>query len=330
MERMIVREWLEDSSLKIIFKLFYAREKYIRDELCKLEEELSNVNRFFPQDKILDILDKMTDAPHKRLHKGDIIYRARTISKYDEQTIFAKFYEELFLVIKEVMPDFRENTSNYELLRIEEYLYKNSEKSILFDEKMRKLLLRYGKKSWWGYSEKESGAPPIGKSSNGRVNPEGICYLYASDNSKTATLEVRPVISQYVSIAEIELLEDITLFDFTTNYDIWEAEKNFDQSVDFTVLGEYFSKPNYNGYSSYLATQYISEYIKHLKNENGENIFDGLCFLSSLDKKGMNYVLFDISEKKKYKINNSSVYQTLDLLGNIQQVLPINELIFNN
>lgn len=324
----MMKEWIDDPNVNLIFKLLYARERYTTEELNKLEEELSGVNRFFPQNRILNMLDNMADAPHRKMQKGDIVYRARTIDKYGEQAIFSGFYEELFLLIKGVMPDFRQDLSNYEMMRVVENLQKNKDKSLIFDEQFKKMIRKYEKKMWWGYNEQESGAPPVGKSSNGRVNPEGICYLYTSNNLKTAALEVRPVLSQYVSIAEIELTEDVLLFDFTTNYDYYEAQKKFDQSVDFTVMGEYFSRPNYNGSSSYLVTQYISEYIKHMKNEEGKRIFDGLCFASSLDKDGLNYVLFDVSETKKYRVNNSSVYQTLDLLGNLKRILPFTEEIY--
>lgn len=188
---------------------------------------------------------------------------------------------------------------------------------------MEWLYQKYNRKSWWGYDEKDSDAPPKGIAGTGRINPSGISYMYAADNEQTAALEVRPVISQYVSIAEVEMKSDIKLFDFTSNYEFEEAQKNFDQSVDISVLGEYISQPNYSGETAYLATQYISEYIKHLKDESGNSIFDGLCFKSSLDKKGMNYVLFDVGENKKYSMKCSSIYQVIDLLGNLQLQLPL-------
>lgn len=63
-----------------------------------------------------------------------------------------------------------------------------------------------------------------------------VDILYASNNEKTAALEVRPVISQYISVAEIKITEKVKLFDFTSNYDEKEAEKHFEQSVDWSAL----------------------------------------------------------------------------------------------
>lgn len=314
---------IDDLCMKIILKLLCEREKQTKDELKKLEDELRTENRFFPQNRIIEIIDKLADAPHKKLNKESIIYRARTIDKYHEEKFFNDFINDVYVMIKEVLPEFNEKASNYEWLKVYEYQYRNGKKTILSNEQMNCLYNKYSKKAWWGYCEKESDAPPIEKASDGRINPKGISYLYASDNIYTAALEVRPVVSQYVSIAEIEVIKDIKLFDFTVNYEFQDAQKYFEQSVDWTVLGEYFSQPNYSGEAAYLATQYISEYIKHLKDEEGKNVFDGLCFKSSLDQNGLNYVLFDVSDNKKYAIKNSSVYQVIDLLGNLQLQLPL-------
>lgn len=207
-------------------------------------------------------------------------------------------------------------------MNLAEYVQKNNIKNI-FDTEEQKIINKYGVKAWWGYNETESDAPPQGIAGAGRINPKGISYLYAADNKKTAALEVRPVISQYVSIAEIEIKSDLNLFDFTTQYDLGCSQKEWDCSIVLSVLSEYFSSPNYSGDTAYLATQYISEYIKHIKTSNGKKLFDGLCFKSSLDNEGLNYVLFDISETKKYKINNSSIYQMMDLTGKLQQQLPL-------
>lgn len=318
-----MEEWFDNPNLLIIFKLLFAREKQTRDELKKLENELRTENRFFPQNRIIDTIQKLTDAPHKKLNKGSVIYRARTIDKYREEQFFEELFNDIYVLLKEAVPDFDENAGDFEWIKLANYQRKNGEKSLLSDEHMERLYSKYGKKAWWGYCEKESDAPPKGKASDGRINPKGISYLYAADNIQTAALEVRPVVSQYVSVAEIEINRDVQLFDFTVNYEFEDAQKHFNQSVDWTVLGEYFSQPNYSGETAYLATQYISEYIKHLKDEMGRNIFDGLCFKSSLDQKGLNYVLFDISDAKKYTIKNSSVYQVMDLLGNLQIQLPL-------
>lgn len=93
--------------------------------------------------------------------------------------------------------------------------------------------------------------------------------------------------------------------------------------TEYEVLSRYFAVPNYGGKSYYLATQYISEYIKHMKNSDGQAMFDGLCFRSSLNPDGTNYVLFDVSPGRKYQICNSSLCQVKDLTGEFEYVLPM-------
>lgn len=141
-------------------------------------------------------------------------------------------------------------------------------------------------------------------------------------------LEVRPTISQYVSIAEIEIKKSVRLFDLSKYDEKYDTQDNIDRKVDWKVFSDYFSQPNYSGELAYLATQYISEYIKNIKDQSGNYKFDGICFKSSLNPDGINYVLFDTSPKgRKYKVNCSGVYQVLDLWGNLQQQLPLEESI---
>lgn len=313
----------ENPWIYVISKILSAEEQHVRNWINELENELSQENRFFPDGKILKLIDKLITGPHKVLNAGTKIYRARTIDKYRENQFFEKIVTDFNKTIVKYIPDFDVRKGQNELIKLVKYKYQNSPDNKLMDKDLNDFYSKYTIKSWWGYNENESDAPPKGIASAGRINPKGIGYLYAADNKRTAALEVRPVISQYVSIAEIELKENIHLFDFTAQYDEEQSLENWDCSIALSVLSEYFSNPNYSGDSAYLATQYISEYIKHLHDKNEKQLFDGLCFKSSLDNKGINYVLFDITETKKYKIKNSSVYQMTSLNGDLQQQLPL-------
>lgn len=319
-------DWLQNPYMLICFKLIAMRQKQTNDALNRLEEELRKENRFFPRNKILEKIDGLVEAPHRILQPGTTIYRARTIDKYYEEKFFAPLSNDFYTLIKEVMPDIQINMDidTYDIIQIARFLDKHEDKVWLWNEKMEKLFEKYGQKGWWGYDKENSDAPPVGMAGNGRINPKGISYLYAADNRQTAALEVRPVVSQYVSIAEVKIERPVQLFDFTCNYEDAKDGLHADQTTDLTVLGSRFAQPNYSGEDTYLVTQYISEYIKHLKDKSGENVFDGLCFKSSLDDKGCNYVLFDVTTPK-YSIINSSVYQVLDLIGNLQLQLPLIE-----
>ena len=128
-------------------------------------------------------------------------------------------------------------------------------------------------------------------------------------------------------ICRIEITDTIRVYSPGDAVPLGGASDPFDW-VDYDEISRYFGQPNYGGKSYYLATQYISEYIKHLKDSNDQTIFDGLCFRSSLNPSGTNYVLFDVSQSKKYRICNSSIYQVNDLLGNTSCILPLSDSHF--
>ena len=53
----------------------------------------------------------------------------------------------------------------------------------------------------FGYGEGDSREAPIGMSSAGRNNVQGVSYLYLADRLETACAEVKPVPRQYISVA---------------------------------------------------------------------------------------------------------------------------------
>ena len=91
------------------------------------------------------------------------------------------------------------------------------------------------------------------------------------------------------------------------------------------LLAHYFSRPNYSGDQASLVTQYISEYVKGRIEETTGLHFDGICFSSSLDRKGTNYVIFDTTERPKYEIVSSSLEKVIDMQGTHETYLPMSD-----
>jgi len=221
------------------------------------------------------------------------------------------------------MPDFDENAGMSEWLKFSVYFNNRPDELCEWEKAYQQFVKHYSGISFWGYDEKNSDAPPPGKSAPGRINPDGISYLYAAEDIRTAILEVRSVPTQIISVAQIELTEDIKLYSFTKSSSSGSDGKDLLSWTDYGEISNYFSIPNYGGKSYYLATQYVSEYIKHMKNPEGQTMFDGLCLRSSLNPDGTNYVLFDVSPNRKYRICNSSLFQVKDLIGNFECILPM-------
>lgn len=133
-----------------------------------------------------------------------------------------------------------------------------------------------------GFNENESGMPSYRQSSNGRANTAGIPVLYTATESETACAELRPMKNVYISVAEYEMTDNVTVADFSLE----QIEKN-EQDIRMSFLREMFmsfSLPISNDLIDYLPSQFVAEYIKlkhnelagirysSLHNEGGHNI----------------------------------------------------------
>jgi hypothetical protein len=144
------------------------------------------------------------------------------------------------------------------------------------------------------FSEKRM-KPPKGRAKEGRANPKGIPYLYASDTKETAMAEVRPGLSMLISVAQLKTLQDLRIIDFVSenNFTLLEYYlKNDPANIDkyiWSSIGESFSKPvnPSDDLAEYIPTQIITELFKN-------DGFDGLAYQSSFGK-GQNLLFYDIN-----------------------------------
>ncbi len=320
---------MEASEREALARLLRMRDllglrREMQKKLMSFERELCNNNRFFPRTDILEWVDAIAPMVSRRLPQGSVLYRGRIISKAEEDRFLAPVYNALGVFLEDEEGDlghtrFAEAYVQQEIDRIE------TGSGTLDFEAFKAQLKAFLVKGWWGYGQRESDAAPSDATGNGRINPAGISYLYASNRRETAALEARPVISQMVSIAEVVTTEEIALFDLTRN--VFDDDEAPDEEVRVfrKLLAHYFSKPNYSGDRAYLVTQYISEYVKsNIELTTGLH-FDGLCFSSSLDRMGTNYVIFDTTERPKYQIVSSSLEKVVDMQGTLTTCLPMSD-----
>ena len=295
----------------------------VQEKLIAFEHELCNNNRFFPHTDILEWVDAIAPMLQRTLPAGSLLYRGRIIPKADEDRFLAPVYNALGVFLQDEEGDlghtrFAEAYVQQEIDRLE------SGSGMLDFSTFKSKLEAFRVKGWWGYSKQESDAAPSDATGNGRINPMGISYLYASNRKETAALEARPHISQMVSIAEVVTSEDLTLFDLTRNVFDDDDSPDEEKRMFRKLLAHYFSKPNYSGDQAYLVTQYISEYVKsNIQNTTGLH-FDGLCFSSSLDRQGTNYVIFDTASPK-YEIVASSLEKVVNMQGTLATYLPLGD-----
>lgn len=144
-----------------------------------------------------------------------------------------------------------------------------------------------------GYTICQMGAPPSGKASSGRANPEGISYLYLSDSEDTTLHEVRAGLYDYVTVGKFKLLQDIEVVDLA-NIDKISPFKDLDCNLIATNLlhlkkiEQEIAKPlrRYDSSLDYLPSQYICDLVK---NEG----YAGIEYRSTMTEHGINIAIFN-------------------------------------
>ena len=277
----------------------------------EFKKEVSENNRFFPKAKLLEIVRSMKDDVAFTIKKGNQFYRARLFNTFFLEN-HKKEMKELEDAIVQCYPELKGKT-----FKEMDYILNSpfSFSSMGLYEKLVSILKK--RKQYWGYNSSGSDAPPCDRATAGRANPAGISYLYLCDSIKTAIMEVRPMIGQEVSVATIEMMEDVKIFDFC------RTDINFvngGDSLHYSFISRAFSEPYTGKENDYYPTQYLCEFIKELG-------FDGIRYYSSLDNSAKDIVLFDTkvvsaSGSKKYKVKNSKVYMVKEFHLEVVQVAP--------
>lgn len=144
-------------------------------------------------------------------------------------------------------------------------------------------------------------APPIFSTAAGRLNRQGVSYLYLASSQDIALGEVRPHPGHYVSIGKFKSKSDLLLADFRfiNLFDYFDDENNLKSFLFLEDLSKELSQtvlPNES--EQYLITQFLSDMIRDLK-------YDGIIFNSSVSN-GYNLLVFD-STKFEYVENSSEL-----------------------
>jgi hypothetical protein len=142
------------------------------------------------------------------------------------------------------------------------------------------------------------GSPPQHLAISGRINPEGIPYLYCAGELDTAGAELRPWKGACLTIGEVEIKRNIPIADLTLECkdDNWKLFF-YDFADMFSIQWPPELKLNY------LVTQYFSEHFKAVG-------FRGIKYKSEFNVGGNNYSLF---YKEDYGITKTYSVETTDI-----------------
>ena len=153
------------------------------------------------------------------------------------------------------------------------------------------------------FEPKEIGAPPKGKSADGRANARGIVTLYLGDTEKTALHETRTGLYDHVCIGTFELKSPITVIDFKKINEISPFQDGIiDDIAELAINKKHLKQIDYemgrvmrksDDVLDYLPTQYIADFVKSItKKDSGESVYQGIEFRSVMNPGGYNLAIF--------------------------------------
>jgi hypothetical protein len=139
--------------------------------------------------------------------------------------------------------------------------------------------------------------PLSDRANEGRVNPKGIPCLYFSTEMNTAMTETRPWIGSFVSIAQFQILKNVTVVDCTKRaYGegvYWPSPCPADaEAYIWWCINQAFSQPvtRSDDVAEYAVTQVLSEAFRKAG-------YDGVAYGSKLGS-GITVAMFDLSVAK--------------------------------
>lgn len=143
----------------------------------------------------------------------------------------------------------------------------------------------------------EMGAPERDECTSGRANPEGIPFLYLSEEAKTTFYETRVIKHDVVTVGEFMIVGPVPLYvEDLTDIDLDNIELLDEDVVTLAkrkllvrALSQDMSRPmrRFDSRVEYVPTQFICEYVQLTQSVSG------IRFSSSVYPKGTNVVIFN-------------------------------------
>lgn len=303
------------SSILEFLITYQLTQNYIK--YAEFEYDLLNKNRFIPTDKITSFFDELSKYEESTifiLPENYLLYRARVLGWDFIERNLDEFFEcylekeyEKHETIKQ-LKKLQFSATSIETIFINMLpLIRDSKE---FSKNIENFISKQDFKNFNGYPPEQCLAPPPDKTQEGRLNPTNISYLYTATSVDTAIYEVKPIIGQKISVAELSTKKELKLFDLSRDdyIDISNTDNKNQMKVIsiIKVIAENFERPNHNQNLNYIPTQYITEYIKEVLK------FDGIKFKSSVHENGINIVLFEndcciVKNSKIYDVDNIKI-----------------------
>lgn len=169
------------------------------------------------------------------------------------------------------------------VIRLLKFSNENCKKELEVGTKLFRARINKGISRGSTYKNVEMGPPNPRLSSSGRMNPEGISYLYCADNLETAICEIRPHIGAEVTVSSVTLIKQMSFVDLTCGAP--QPYENFWTEIFATRFSEPIDPEEK---LDYVVPQFFAERFKGYG-------FEGIIWKSGQSDGGNNVVLFDSS-----------------------------------
>ena len=143
------------------------------------------------------------------------------------------------------------------------------------------------------FSGQRMAGPPPELATPGRANARGRVMLYCADQEMTAVAEMRPARGEYVSVAEVMVMRELTILDLAADPD-WPnpfTNESVNYWIEFADLliafADQLSTPlrSRDDPTDYIPSQKLAEAIEKAR-------VDGIRYPSAMAPGGTNVVLF--------------------------------------
>ncbi|MCI1688001.1 RES family NAD+ phosphorylase [Schleiferilactobacillus harbinensis] len=161
------------------------------------------------------------------------------------------------------------------------------------------------------------GSAPPEKAAAGRLNATGISYLYLGSDQTTVVLEIKAAIQDLVAIGEFEVVTPLRVIDLDmlANLGPFRISDKSSYLINRPILlaiddALRRQSTRQRGEVAYVPTEYISDLIKTMTDENGESV-DGIFYDSTVNPGYKDLVLFN---ENKVKLKGSIKYSKISKL----------------
>jgi len=154
------------------------------------------------------------------------------------------------------------------------------------DEQILRMIAQNSNDSFQGFDAKNSLQPLPSSCKGGRTNKAGISHLFLCESREATIAEVKPIIGEYVSIAEIANGAKRKIIDLTLE-NAWHTNEDKSLNALRQIIAWELHCPLRE--EEYRFTQYLCDYINKLG-------YEGVRFSSAAAPGHVNIAAFNLSE----------------------------------